>query len=909
LFEPYLKSRVGQRLFLSFLVAALIPMAGVAWYAYDRVSDLLLEVNYRRLTQDSKSFGMSVLDELGRRAHALTGLAEVPRRPPPGFSTLAAQPRPELDRAAGQHLDRGRPLLRLDPGGRATMVAAIRGSDQVVSAELDRRGLWENDSSPEHYCVLNASFAPLFCTPGLVPPKNLAWAELVLAKNSGVFPWRIGQEDYLAGFWHTHHLAAFASPGLVVMVATPKAMALADLSNFRHIFPAIAVLALALAAGLAGRQIRSHLEPLERLTEGTRRLSTGDLTARVNLSGRDEFANLGQTFNGMARTLEYRFHMLGMLAELDRAILNASDIDQVTMKILAHIGQAIPCDGAAVYRLEEHGMGVLLACREVLGEAPSCSQISVVAYDFPAMVTGQPWYRIGPDEPRPAFMEELSALRLHDLMIFPIRVDDKLKSVLILGYQTAPEALSDIVQAGRSLADRLAIAAASFAWEEKLYHQAHHDALTGLPNRILLRDRLEQAIQHASRTHSSVALMLLDLDNFKQVNDTLGHSAGDRLLVEHAQRLRQRVRQGDTVARLGGDEFLILVPDLVRGKEYAALDGMARAFNAALAEPVLLDEQQVVSLASIGIAVYPDNATEIEDLIKMADAAMYESKREQPGGFRFYSGDLNVHASARFKLTQDLREAIAGNELLMYFQPKIEATTGRVAGAEALVRWNSPKRGLVPPGLFVPLLDEMGLGTWLGEWVLDTVCAQMRDWDRQGLAPIPVSINFSPLQFERTPVVQTVMSVLEENGLAPARLEIEILEATAVSESIQVRDTLNQLRDLGFNIALDDFGTGYSSLVYLARIPANVLKLDRAFIQALDTDNRQQEIVKLIIALAQVMEFTVVAEGVETETQLDVLTRMGCNLIQGYLISRPIPADQFAERWLRPDSGYKVGMA
>jgi diguanylate cyclase (GGDEF)-like protein len=388
--------------------------------------------------------------------------------------------------------------------------------------------------------------------------------------------------------------------------------------------------------------------------------------------------------------------------------------------------------------------------------------------------------------------------------------------------------------------------------------------------------------------------MLVDLDNFKQINDSLGHSAGDELLVECARRLKATTRQSDTTARLGGDEFIVLLPDLPRGGESTFLDGLARKLNDVLAAPIAISERRVTTQASIGIALYPDNASSFEDLLKMADAAMYESKRQQPGSFCFYSSNLNAEVRTRFELIQDLREGVAKDELLLHYQPKVSATTGNIVGAEALVRWNSPKRGMVPPGQFVSLLDEIGLGNWLGEWVMGHACAQMAEWDRQGLAPIPVSVNLSPLNFQDANLIAKIGNILDLHGLDPCRLELEILEAMAVNESPEIHATLLQLRAMGISIALDDFGTGYSSLVYLTQLPANVLKLDRAFIRTLTTDLRQQSIVERIIALARALDFQVVAEGVEEEGQKTLLSSMGCDLIQGYLISRPVPAREFA---------------
>jgi diguanylate cyclase (GGDEF)-like protein len=505
----------------------------------------------------------------------------------------------------------------------------------------------------------------------------------------------------------------------------------------------------------------------------------------------------------------------------------------------------------------------------------------------------QTWLHLQLDTPSDNCLRPLFDESLKEVLLFPSRVNGGLDSLLILAYEKRPDDFADIVAAGLSVADRLSVAASNLVWEGKLYHQAHYDALTDLPNRVLLRDRVEQALVRAERERTSVALMLLDLDNFKQVNDSLGHAAGDALLIECAQRLKSHIRQSDTVARLGGDEFILLVPELAPGSESDKLESLARKLNEVLALPILIAGRQITISVSIGIALHSDEAEDFEDLLRMADAAMYEAKRQQPGGFRFYSANINEKAQARFELVQDLREAISRQELILYYQPKFELAGRRIVGAEALARWNSPKRGLVPPGQFIHLLDEMGLTDWLSDWVLKTACAQMAAWDRLGLPPLSVSVNISPAQFQFGNLLEKVRSALDVNGLAPQRLEIEILETTAVDHSPEVRDTLAGLREMNVNIALDDFGTGYSSLVYLTQVPANILKLDRAFIINLVSDVRQQAIVERIIALAKVLNFCVVAEGVEEVVQMDLLAAMHCDVIQGYLISRPVPPDDF----------------
>lgn len=885
------------------LLAALLPMGGLAAYAYIRVSDMLVENDDHRLRQDSKALGMSVLQELNWRAQVLkreaarvTRGGNLSEATPEGFLSLTIwHNAASFTTEQARHLEQGRIVLSLARGEDAGMLLRPPSSDQLLFARLDMQNIWRNDQAPERYCVLGTDQRAIYCTPDMQPPAPTAWPSGLSGQNTGAFTWRIGGEDYLGGFWRARLEPSYAHPGLIVMVAEPKQFLLRSLTQFRVAFFAIALLAFGLALLLALHQIRRQLLPLERLTEGTRALAAGDFSARVSVSGDDEFGSLAQSFNHMSDNLQHKFHMLQMLAELDRAILSALEMDYVIQLVLSRIDAALPCDCAGIMRLDEHGSGTLLNNCEPQEQIPAMGWDCRDVNFFLPSDAEPSWYQREWGGDRPECLKGMTSQCLERALIFPVRVNERIDSLLILAYEHLPDRLDEIIEASHSLTDRLAVAASNIAWGEKLYHQGHYDALTDLPNRVLLRDRVEQALVRADREHTSVAVMLLDLDNFKQINDSLGHSAGDALLVECAQRLTGVIRSSDTLARLGGDEFILLVPDIPQGLESTHLDTLARKLNVALAETMTIAEHRVSTMASIGIALYPKNAMGFEDLLKMADASMYESKRQQPGSFRFYSSEMNAEARARFELTQELREAVGKDELLLHFQPKVLASTRQIVGAEALVRWNSPKRGLVPPVQFVPLLDQIGLGTWLGEWVLDRACAQMAEWDRCGLAPIPVSVNISPLQFQEGKLIDKIEHTLGKHSLDPSRLELEIIEATAANESPEIHATLIRLRAMGVNIALDDFGTGYSSLVYLTQMPANVLKLDRAFIRNLAADPRQQAIVESIIKLAQALGYQIVAEGVEEEQQLNLLTSMGCDLIQGYLISRPVPSDDFAE--------------
>ncbi|HNJ76160.1 MAG TPA: EAL domain-containing protein [Azospira sp.] len=427
--------------------------------------------------------------------------------------------------------------------------------------------------------------------------------------------------------------------------------------------------------------------------------------------------------------------------------------------------------------------------------------------------------------------------------------------------------------------------------EKRIWHIAHHDALTGLPNRALLQDRLDQALIAAERNRNHVAVLFLDLDRFKNVNDSLGHDVGDALLQIVADRLVAVVRDIDTVCRLGGDEFVIIL-GAVNGPDDAVL--ICERIIAALAQPVDAMGHALRASTSIGIAFYPDDASDAPTLMKSADAAMYAAKSRGRNNFQFFSADLNAEALRFFQLEQKLRHAVGNRELVLYFQPQVDTSAHRVCALEALVRWQSPKAGLVPPAEFIPVAEETGLIVELGEWVLREACRQLREWHEAGWPRVPIAVNLSARQFQQRDLVARIRNILDETGLSPAMLELEITESCLMHS---VDDALAQVRalaEMGIRLVIDDFGTGYSSLSYLKRFPVSQLKIDRSFVRDLCTDREDAAIVSSIIGLARTLDLDVVAEGVETTAQLAALRYEGCTLCQGYLFSRPRPAAEVA---------------
>ena len=426
-------------------------------------------------------------------------------------------------------------------------------------------------------------------------------------------------------------------------------------------------------------------------------------------------------------------------------------------------------------------------------------------------------------------------------------------------------------------------------YQAELEHRANYDALTGLANKNLLDDRMERAISQARRSGRQIALLYLDLDRFKMVNDSLGHASGDALLKSAAERLTNCVRESDTVARLGGDEFVVVLTEL---ESTSSVPLIAGKIIAALEKPFTVRFQEVFVSTSIGIGLYPTDGEQAETLLKNADLAMYRAKHGGGGQFRFHTEGANEGALERLELEADLRHALDRGEFELHYQPRVELRSGRITSVEALIRWRREGLGLVSPAKFIPLAEETGLIVAIGDWVLRTACAQMRAWSLSGCKDMRVAVNLSARQFREPGLLERVGEILAETKLETRHLEIEITESMAMQDPAHTRTLLERLNKMGIAIAIDDFGTGYSSLAYLKRFPIDYLKIDQSFVRGIPADRDDASIIRAIIALGKSLELVLIAEGVETEAQREFLRGESCDEMQGYLYSRPVPADQ-----------------
>ncbi|WP_151634022.1 putative bifunctional diguanylate cyclase/phosphodiesterase [Noviherbaspirillum aerium] len=431
--------------------------------------------------------------------------------------------------------------------------------------------------------------------------------------------------------------------------------------------------------------------------------------------------------------------------------------------------------------------------------------------------------------------------------------------------------------------------------EDQIKHLAQHDPLTGLPNRAMMHERLAHALALAGRQQGAVWVLFLDFDRFKLINDSLGHKVGDIVLTTMAARMVEVCRETDTVARLGGDEFVMILSETRGGK---LSESIIERLMAKLARPIRVNGHELLLTSSIGISVFPEDGATVDSLVEHADVAMYRAKQNGRNNFCFYTASMNDAAIARLELESDLRNALQRDEFRLHYQPQVDVASGDTVGAEALLRWQHPTKGLVPPAAFIPMAEETGLIVPIGAWVIRAACEQQRKWMNDGLPPMRISVNLSPRQFAETDLVETIQSILIETRIDPTYLELELTEGMLMSDVDLAEKRLAQLKRLGVHLSIDDFGTGYSSLAYLKRFPIDVLKIDRSFVKDLSNEDNSKAIVMAIITLAKAMKLHVVAEGVELLEQEEYLRKACCDRIQGYLVSAPLPALEFKENFL-----------
>lgn len=805
-------------------------------------------------------------------------------------AVLVQQSARTVDAGAAQALSRDAQAVAAEfaarfaaPDGGARDVEAI-GLAAGDNARRPVRGDASSGNEARRIALLDGGGRLLFSTAAL--PEDVV--EMLARYGSdpvtthGVLPlaWQAAGVEWQGGLARLGHPAG-NSWSVVVFEPRPRWIQAAR--------PVVAELATIFGLALAGIALgafllsRRYVPVATRFADAFAHERTNTLP-RVRGADADEFGDAIDVYNVAAGRLSERLTALETLSEIDRLLLGSAELEQMFDAILTRVQAVTRCDGVAITLIDadsaDHG--------RVYFTAPQLTDLPVVRVELdPDMLAtlyeAREGVTIARWEPlRHSLLRPLAELGAGFFWVWPVVSGDRLAAVLSLGYRDAPAADPALARHGAEFADRLSVALSNSARDERLYRQAHFDALTSLPNRLLFRDRLAQELASATASGTRGALLYIDLDHFKRVNDTVGHAAGDQLLTIVAQRLRACVKEGDTVARLGGDEFTIVLrqvtdPDAVRT--------VAERIVASLEAPVNVAGRDHLVRASIGITLFPDDATHIDELMRNADAAMYRAKEGGRGRAVFFDRALAARQVSASR--SGLYRALRHREFSLFYQPQFEVADGRLVGVEALLRWQTPRNGLKYPAEFVPAAEETGLIVDIGAWVIEAACAQIALWREQGLAPPRLAVNVSAQQLRAAGFAEDLRRVLRRHALRPDLVELEFTEA--VLDDPDAGRVLRALAEDGVRLALDDFGAGETSLAHLRQHPISIVKIDRSLIDD-PQDVTAAALGATVIAMAHALGKTVVAEGVETIEQLDFLREHGCDVVQGYYLARPLPA-------------------
>jgi diguanylate cyclase (GGDEF)-like protein len=930
-----LPGRVARRVFLLFVLSAFIPLGLVAVLSLAQVREVLVDEAEQRLAARSKSYSSAVFERLFLASEAASGaivLRDRSWRAPSslgryyrslglidasgrttavlGHPTLPPVPSELRSRlASGKHtivFTRGEPVARV-----FLLVPDFNiAPGTVLFGELLPEFLWGSQDLPAatEFCVIDEETRiTLFCSAPFSGGALKAIDALSARPAPRSASWDQDGETLRGVAWGQFMLAEFGIGEWIIVASQAERYQFRSVAEFRKIFIPVVVLALLVVAWLSVRQIRSIMVPVDELAAGARRVAQNDFSTQVDVRRDDEFGELAGAFNRMSSRLGRQFSVLTALAEIDHLILSSVDTEWIIRTVLERIGDLASADRASITLLDHDNPGLArtYAC------APGTpGQVSAARQQFSAqeraMLEASPrgfWSTLR--DPAPGYLSRQRAEGMAAVYVHPIIWRGTVCGALVLGFRAAPGVRDDDTKQIGEFADRVAVAISSAWRDEQLNLQAHFDSLTGLPNRSLLKDRLTQEIARCQREAGSFALLFIDLDHFKDVNDTLGHASGDAALKEAALRISRCLRESDTVSRLGGDEFNVIVTQVRHPQDPGHV---AEHIIRSLSEAFVIDGQSSFLSASVGIALYPQDGKSAEELIKNADTAMYRAKSGGRGQAVYFEENMNAEAVARVTLDRELRCAIERGELELFYQPLLDLRDGGICGAEALLRWRHPTRGLMLPLHFIPLAEESGYIEQIGCWVLDEACRQMGRWRAEGLAPERLSINVSARQFRRLALVELVRESARAAGISPASLELEITETALIDHGPAVEQMLRELVAMGVSISLDDFGTGFSSMAYLKRFPVHTVKIDRVFVETLGRESDSEVIVAAVIAMSHALGKSVIAEGVETDEQLWALRKLKCDRVQGFGFSHPLPAGQFA-RFLKSGAEHRSGVA
>jgi len=922
-------SPIARRLFLFFFIAVTLPVLLLVSVTFFQLTDYMVAQHRKELQQDAKFIGLNIFERLQRVRDDLSRLAQAQESSsfsaePIDFGSagaavllvgdgLVAGPvwlySGAFDSVVPENLlrtlkaapdDREAGVMRLHQmqvdGKQGVFVSLKLVGARYLVARLKSDYLWDPEQLPHDktVCILADSGQVLFCSEE--PPQDFSSAFSAAHGDSslGVFDWERGAEPMRAVYWEVFLRNLGMENNWTVVLSQTERTLFTTTRNFQNTLIIVVLASVLMALMFSIGHLRRVLKPLQTLRDATLRVSEGKLHQQVQITSGDEFEELAIAFNGMTGALSRQFEQRESLMELDRLILSSKDSKDVVNEVLIRAKGFLGCQLLLIGVKEKYGLKVsAFGGGFEVEDDLEVSSLEALELALGELNTMPYVYLTEPPHWLPVVLDSVTCT---SWLLFPLPISGFSQGFVLVGALGDGE--TDEVGAANAVqvVGRLSVVLTRARWQADLYHQAHFDELTGLPNRAALKANLNSALARSRLNGTRFALLLIDLDRFKLINDSIGHAAGDLYLQAVAERIRDCVGVEHSVSRLGGDEFTVVIADIP--EEANLINEVTSVVNRILEhipKPIRVGMHDLRSTLSVGASVFPDNGQTIDDLMKQADTAMYQAKHNGGNSFFFYAQRMLVASQERMELDNDMRRALESDQFLLYFQPQVDAVSRRMVSAEVLLRWNHPVRGWISPGVFIPIAEESLLIAEVDCWVLRATCKQIRRWLDSGVNPVRLAINISAAQFQNPLFVKLVETTLTAYDLTPDRIELEITEGALVGDLTHAQEVLLELRKMGVRLALDDFGTGYCSLSYLKKMPIDKLKIDQSFVRDITLSTRDAAIVEVILQLSKQLDLRCVAEGVETEAELNWLTGKGCEVIQGYLFHRPMPLAEFEE--------------
>lgn len=899
--------RVARQLFMSFALATLVPISASTIFTVVEAHRGLNARLEGELREESSDFGARLVERLGVADNMLAMLSVNASVDTIAFDAALLRTEHGAQFVEG-YLSDVPSLGFMAPGDSRVLVESNGGGSRILVAAATANGLAVGRLAPDYLfqgaslpngmslCVLaRGSAAPVYCSANVSDSARRA----LLAANAGAAHAVAERREEGAPLTVRSEIelpARLAAAPWSIVASRPAATAVDALRALGDSYPRVLVISSLVVLLLAIAQSRRILSPLSRLVAGTRKIAAREFTTRFDLQGDSEFHELGNAMNAMSEQLGRQFETLTALRDIDGLILSAEATEGILDSVLERIATIVDGCDIAVLLIDPDNQDLAHVHRPGLPSAKE-PQAAVRCPISPELRNWLGQRYAGSIETGAEVRSRLPALATaidrRRVFVQPLVQGEQLRGAFLAVFEKGATDVDAELDSLRELANRIAVATSAAEREQQLFRRAHFDVLTGLPNRQLCHDRLGQALAVARRQEQKLAVLFIDLDGFKHVNDSLGHAAGDQLLRETSVRLRSAVRATDTVARLGGDEYVVILPSVHGPLEVEVLVG---SILEALKWPFLVNGEQCLIGASVGVTMFPDDGGTAEELLRKADTAMYSAKQAGRARYVFFAKEMDERTQDRRMLQSDLRSALANRELFLVYQPQVDLATGEVVCAEALLRWRHPTRGLISPTIVLPVLEETGLLESIGRWTLQTALAELARWRQQGLSIRRVAINVATRQLFDKGFVELVDECLRESNLPGSCLEIELTEASLVTDFERADNVLRELASRGIGTAIDDFGTGYSSLGYLKELSFDRVKIDRTFVDGLP-DEKSLAIVRAVFGIAHSLQKEVIAEGIESAAQRRVLTKLGCDIGQGFLFSRPLMGAPFGE-WL-----------